>query len=278
MIRGAALFSVEGGIHSPRLKPLGTMKVDGKPIDHPGPGYGDPYLSTVLADWDQDGTADLLWGTHQGEVFFHRKQPGSAATEFLPGEKLLLTNGEPLRVGPAPVDSPEKVPDFTVLQGSRILLASVDFDQDGLLDLVVTETYRNLWLFRGVLQQGERRLEPGQKLLNLRTESLVFTDWNRDGKPDLLLGGSVNQPALVALNNSQPDNPALAPPTEILNIPYVFWGPQVRSSDWNGDGDDDLLIQSEFLSFWGERSFLDRGYHPARLVSAEKPIEIRPGQ
>lgn len=275
MIRSDTLFSVEGGFRSPRLKSLGKTSVNGVPIDHPGPGYGDPYLSTILADWDGDGTPDLLWGTHQGEVYFHRKRPGSETTEFLPGEKLLLSNGEPLRVGPRPVDSLEQVKDFTILQGSRILMAAVDFDRDEVLDLVVTETHRKLWLFRGVMQNGERRLEPGIELLKLRTESLVFTDWNRDGKPDLLVGGSAIDPAFVCLNTTIPGNPSLAAPTALPGIPYVFWGPQVRSTDWNRDGDEDLLIQSEFLSFWGERSFLDRGYARASLIRKDEPVETR---
>lgn len=274
-IRDGALTCIEGGIQTPRLKSLGRVTTNGVPIEHPGPGYGDPYLYTILADWDDDGAPDLLWGTHQGEVIFHRKQPGSTTREFLPGEKLLLTTGEPLQVGPKPVDSLELVKDFRILQGSRIVMAAVDFDQDDLLDLVVAETDNNLWLFRGTRDNGQLRLEPGIKLLKLRTrtQSLVFTDWNRDEKPDLLLGGTVTQPAFICLNATSEQKIGMSDPVPVEGIPYVFWGPQVRSADWNQDGDEDLLIQSEFLSFWGERSFLDRGYQPARLVSPSKPIE-----
>lgn len=274
MLRFGVLYSIEGGVRSPRLKPIGVAKVNGSNIEHPGPGYGDPYSYSILADWDEDGTPDLLWGTHQGEVYLHRKQPGSPTTEFLPGEKLLLTTGEPLHVGPRVVETLEEVKDFTILQGSRIVMNVTDFDQDGIADLMTTETYAKLQFFRGAIIDGERRLEPGVELLKVkaRTESLVFTDWNRDGKPDLLLGGSVIHPVMVCLNTSTSEKVSLAAPVNPPNIPYVFWGPQVRSADWNGDGDEDLLIQSEFYSFWGERSFLERGYHSAKLLSFSQPI------
>ena len=267
LLQGTTISVVEGGIHSPQMKALGIVKTAKGPIDHPGPGYGDPYYSTVLHDWDQDGWPDLLWGTHQGNIYVHRKNPNAAIPEFEDGELLLLTDGKPLKTGPEPVASADLVPDFTVLQGSRILFHVVDFDQDGIDDIVLTDTYRHLWFYRGVLMNGQHRVEPGVKMMKLRTESLVFTDWNQDGKPDLLPGGTVTTPAIVCLNQSTPGKPSLGSPEVIPGIPYVFWGPKVRVADWNQDGDEDLMIQGEFLSFWAERSFLTRGYSEARLVN-----------
>ena len=45
--------------------------------------------------------------------------------------------------------------------------------------------------------------------------------------------------------------------------------------DWYRDGDFDLLIQSEFFSFFAERSFLDHGYQPAMLTANASPIQVR---
>ena len=53
---------------------------------------------------------------------------------------------------------------------------------------------------------------------------------------------------------------------------YVFWGASFRPSDWNADGDEDLMIQSEFYAFWAERSFLEHGYSPAVQIA---PIQKR---
>ena len=69
--------------------------------------------------------------------------------------------------------------------------------------------------------------------------------------------------------------------TLTASITNLFSGDQMRVwIDWNQDGDEDLMIQGEFLSFWAERSFLTRGYSEARLVNEGRPevIQQRPPQ
>ncbi|MBL8851885.1 MAG: VCBS repeat-containing protein, partial [Planctomycetaceae bacterium] len=265
---GNQVYSLKGGMYDPSVEPRGTASVAGVPIDHPGPGYGDGYYNTWLADWNGDGRTDLLWGTHQGNVYLHRKS-GDDLTSFEAGELLTLSTGEPLKVGPPVVASPAEATDFTILQGSRILLATEDFDRDGLLDLIVSETYGNVWLFRRISENGRDMLAPGVVIARLpgRTESLNFDDWNHDGLPDLLLGGTTAEPVKVLLNQSRSGRPALEPPQTVPGLPYVFWGAKPRIADWNRDGDADLLIQSEFFSFFAERSFLEGGYRKALLLS-----------
>ena len=107
-----------------------------------------------------------------------------------------------------------------------------------------------------------------------RTESLIFDDWDHDGRPDLLLGGPPDHPIQVLLNRSSPDQPALDAPQSIPDLPYVFWGAKPRVVDWNHDGDADILIQSEFFSFFAERSFLEHGYRPASPVCGVDPLAV----
>ena len=184
--------------------------------------------------------------------------------------------GETIRVGPPVVESSAEAKDFTVLQGSRIIMATEDFDRDGLLDLMVSETYGNLWFFRRTKADGGLTLAPAVLLAKLprRTESLIFDDWDHDGRPDLLLGGPPDHPIQVLLNRSSPDQPALDAPQSIPDLPYVFWGAKPRVVDWNHDGDADILIQSEFFSFFAERSFLEHGYRPASLVCGVDPLRV----
>ncbi|MFN8706652.1 MAG: FG-GAP repeat domain-containing protein, partial [Planctomyces sp.] len=275
------VYTLRGGVQSPVAEHRGVVHVRGKAIEHAGPGYGDGYLYTWLADWNRDGRVDLLWGTQQGNIYVHLKTDSADPTSFEEGELLTLSTGEPLRVGPPVVASADEAKDFTVLQGSRILLATQDFDRDGLLDLMVSETYGNIWFFRRIMVEGQLKLAPGLLLFKMprRTESLEFDDWNHDGRPDLLLGGPPNEPIRVLLNRSVSDQPALEKPQSIPGLPYVFWGSKPRILDWNRDGDSDILIQSEFFSFFAERSFLERGYQPASLVAggeASAVIELRP--
>ena len=92
------------------------------------------------------------------------------------------------------------------------------------------------------------------------------------------MGGPPDHPIRVLLNRSTPDQPALEAPQDIPDLPYVFWGAKPRVIDWNRDGDADILIQSEFFSFFAERSFLEQGYRPAKLIANDDPgaaIQIR---
>ena len=64
------------------------------------------------------------------------------------------TDGKPLKVGPPVVASKEDATDFTIMQGSRIRFIADDFDGDRIDDLIVTETYGNVWLYRNTKRGG----------------------------------------------------------------------------------------------------------------------------
>jgi len=138
---GGNFYSVKGSAYSPVQVSLGSAKVNGRPIEHPGPGYGDAYSFTTMTDWDGDGLADLLWGTQQGNIYMHRNLGIAGSFEFAPGVKLRLITGEDLKVGPPVVASAEEAADFTILQGSRIRFFGGDIDGDKIKDLAVTDTY-----------------------------------------------------------------------------------------------------------------------------------------
>ncbi len=266
---GGSFYSVSGSPYSPKDEHLGPAQVGGKRISYPGPGYGDHYSFTTMRDWDKDGKADLLWGTQQGNIYLHRNLGNSF--NFAEGIKLKLSNGEDLKVGPPVFDSPEKATDFTLLQGSRIRFMGDDFDGDGIDDLAVTDTYGDVWIFLNTKIGGINTLAPGIKVAKFDGFVWGFNpiDWNADGKTDIIAEGSTFEPGMLLLNTSEPGKPSFSKPfrpKELQNLPFVFWGPDFRGEDWNKDGDDDVLIRSEFFYFWAERSFLEHGYRPAALT------------
>ncbi|QDU79687.1 FG-GAP repeat protein [Polystyrenella longa] len=281
---GTYLWKREGSARSPEKKLIGAPRVNGKPISHPGPGYGDGYLYTQLYDWNNDGHNDILWGTQQGNIYVHLHSGTGDPLEFEPGQLVELATGESLKVGPPVVDSVEEATDFTILQGSRIVFALSDFNQDGIDDLLIAETFAQLWLFPGQApsenaEAAARTFGPGQLLTTLKTRinQICCFDWNKDSFPDLLLGGTATEPVIVYLNQTQAGDPALSEAQAVEGLPYLFWGPRVAATDWNGDGDDDLMVQSEFFSFWIERSFLDHGYFAAQVSGkAGEYLQHRP--
>jgi hypothetical protein len=228
----------------------------------------------VLHDWDKDGQLDILCGTQQGNIFFHRAVDAGDRLSFAPGVRLRLKSGQDLQVGPPVRASAAEVKDFVELQGSRIKFNACDVDGDRIDDLVVTETFDNVWVFRNTAAGGVDTLEEGVKAFKLTSRSRVnVLDWNGDGKPDLIDGNTIENPGTIHLNESKPGEVRFASAIGPLKLPWVFYGAGFFPLDWNRDGDQDFLIQSEFYCFWAERSFIEHGYRDAAIVS---PIERQP--
>lgn len=279
-LSGAAVYTMQGSVHSPTVSIKGTAMANGAPINHPGPGYGDFYNWNIFADWDKDGKIDILSGTQQGNVYFHKNLGAPSNLTFATGIKLTLTNGQDLKVGPPVYSNPNDVPNFTDLQGSRMIMAVADFDADGIDDMAVTETYGNIWIFRNTSIGGTSTLSPGVKVLTgPRLDGLDIIDWNNDNKPDLITALSVSNPGSIYINQSGGAGSfSFASAISPLNLPFCFWGPIFQSTDWNHDGDRDFLIRSEFYYFFAERSFIDYGYRTAtNAAGGALQLETQPG-
>lgn len=279
MLTAAQFLSPKGSPHSPEFVTVGRAHVKGKPIRHPGPGYGDPYYYTALTDFDRDGHPDLLWGDQQGYFWLHRHASGTDPYAFEDGVRLKLKDGTDARLGPPVVDSPEKATDFTILQGSRVIFVTADFDRDGIDDLAVTETYGNIWILRNTKAGGIDTFEApvlvGKVIGGGRSDDLNVVDWNEDGKPDLMIGQTTAKPGTIYLNESTSGKFAFAKPITPLDLPFMFWGASLKAMDWNNDGDQDFLVHSEFYAFFVEKSFLKHGYRMAKVLGA---AELRTGE
>lgn len=165
------------------------------------------YSSASMGDFDNDGDFDLIFGGSElkiSENIGTRNEP-----RFGRRELLLDVNGKPLTIGKtAPDDQVENWPHSTevALAGDfKVSPYVVDWDRDGVLDLLVTGSYINegdmaVAFFKGTKVDGDHSFYPavdllatadGSKALPGSGPRLFVDDWNQDGTPDLIIGASV---------------------------------------------------------------------------------------
>jgi hypothetical protein len=161
--------------------------------------------SVAITDWDGDGKLDLIVGNINGGVSLLRNASKGGKLEFEAPRRLLGTSGlERVNSDAAPL--------------------VVDWNGDGIADLIVGADDGSITLFKGKGAGNAHTLEPGIKLI----PSLTIAQ--RESK-------------------SVPVDPAtgelMLPP---LERPLIRSKPAVY--DWNGDGKLDLIV-GDFEYFMG---------------------------
>lgn len=165
------------------------------------------YSSATFGDIDGDGLSDLIVGGGGGLRW--SKNTGSK-TEPKFGFRNLLLNieGDPLEVIQFDKQDSlnnEKYGKQNLAGDSHTSPVAVDWDQDGVMDLLVTNSFRNSKLpfvvfFRGIKSKTGIRFEKGIPLFKGKDGKKPFPgsgprvnvgDWNGDGIMDLIIGASV---------------------------------------------------------------------------------------
>ncbi|MDE0440910.1 MAG: FG-GAP-like repeat-containing protein [Gammaproteobacteria bacterium] len=199
-----------------------TLPQEGDPNSNGQPAFGNyegepgdigtfhywVYTSASFGDFDDDGDYDLIVGGGDG-LRISENIGSPRRPSFAMREPLLTIDGKPLKIldrGPewlAMLSEHGEIPSPDGDGKSSPLV--VDWDDDGVLDLLVTGSYRHpasqaVSFFRGVKTDDGHRFHPavdllptadGAKALPGSGQRVYVDDWNSDGVSDLIIGASV---------------------------------------------------------------------------------------
>lgn len=147
-----------------------------------GKGKDAHCISAVVFDWDADGDFDIIMGDRDGGLWLTMNEGSAKEPKF------------------ATVSKPVMVGDKALNAGGKITAPKlVDWDKDGLTDIIVGTFDGDVKLFRNAGKKGEPKLEAAKTLLKQEDskdralpEYGVYADvvdFDNDGDWDLLVGG-----------------------------------------------------------------------------------------
>jgi hypothetical protein len=228
------------------------------------------YTTLNVADWDHDGLPDIIVNSIWGKVVWYknigtRRHPKLAAQQPIEVE----WTGRP----PKPAWNWWQPEGKKLATQWRTTPVVVDYNHDGLNDLVMLDHEGYLALFQRVKRNGELLLLPGQRIFYsdhisafdsmqrpknevsgvLRMNNGVagksgrrkfcFTDWDRDGLVDLL----VNSQNVNVLQNISKDEDRCVFSDEGAVNSRILAGHTTSPTvvDWNHDGTPDLVTGAE---------------------------------
>jgi len=145
-------------------------------------------------DWNEDGLMDLVMLDQEGYLSFYERFQAESGLMLKPGQRIFHSEpGEYNRRNDVIDSTAGSLRLNTDKYGSsgRRKLAFADWDDDGDQDLIVNSVNGSL-IENTSVRNGHPWMNmvgdvSNQKLAG-HTTSPTFVDWNKDGKPDLLLG------------------------------------------------------------------------------------------
>ena len=179
------------------------------------------YSNVSVADWDGDGLLDVTDMGIWGHVTLYRNVGTRTAPVLAPGERIKVEwEG----------DAPKPAWNWWNPEGRELATqwrstpAMVDLDRDGLMDLVMLDPEGYLaWYQRQRKSDGQLVLRPPQRVF----WGEQVSEYNSVGKPT---GEGANRPGLLRMNSGT------AGKSGRRTFCFV---------DWNGDGELDLLVNSQ---------------------------------
>ena len=226
-------------------------------------GYTNPWV----ADWDLDGRLDLLVNSIWGEVLWFRNSG-------VRGKPVLSAAVSVEVEWPAAPPKPEW--NWWNPRGKQLVTQwrttprVVDWNSDGLPDLVMLDHEGYLALYERRRANGRLELQPGARIFlddagkplllsawragRSGRRKIDLADWDGDGDLDLIVDSARN--AAWYENTGSQKQPVFTPRGDLADRMLSGHSPTPNVADWNGDGRLDLLIGGEDGHFY----FFDRRY------------------
>jgi hypothetical protein len=274
------LFENTGTRERPEFEDRGYLKANGSVIRHMAGANGSVqgpaeekwgYTNPSVADWDADGKPDILVNDIRGAIVWYR----NAGTRGKPA----LASAQPIEVEwPSRPPKPDWV--WWEPEGKQLVTQwrttpkVVDWDSDGLPDLVMLNHQGYLSLYRRERRDGRLVLLPPDRIfveangrfLNLAAgragrsgrRKIEIADWDQDGDLDLI-SDSDEGPIWYENIGTQP-KPVVQLRGTIIKAKLQGHNPTPNAADWNGDGRLDLIVGAEDgFFYYFERSFVEVG-------------------
>ena len=236
------------------------------------------YTTIGVADWDGDGLLDILTNSIWGRVLWYRNV-GSPHSPRFEGERPVRVDWQ--TTPPKPAWNWWNPGKHELVSQWRTRPVPIDWNADGLMDLVMLDHEGYLAWFRRARHGNEAVLLPGERIFQsqpaseydrqhrnlndqpgtLRLNSdwagksgrrkIDVVDWDADGKLDII----VNSTSATWMRNLGSDN-GKAHLTDMGPLSATKLAGHTSSPttvDWNGDGRRELLVGAEdgFL-YWAK--------------------------
>jgi hypothetical protein len=228
------------------------------------------YTTLSVADWDGDGLKDMLINSIWGKVEWF-KNVGKRGSPKLTG-----MGGVKVDWKGADIPKPKWNwwnPGIDELATQwRTTPCAIDWNKDGLMDLVMLDHEGYLAFFERFSKDGKLFLSSGKRIFRdsdldngagyLRLNSkeaggsgrrkFCFTDWDKDGDQDILLDSK--NILLIENRGEKNGNTIYQRRGDLIDLKLAGHDTSPTIVDWNKDGKPDLLIGAEDGHFYYSKS------------------------